>query len=470
MGGHPNVASAVDAPPFAGALFGAVLMVAGALAGCANGGGPSGGFGGLDATAPVDARAGGDAHPQGANDSGSTSDDAAPSEDAGGTDATATDATVGDDASDGGGEGSVVIESDAPSGDITPDSGADLEAGEAGDGAGDDASDASPPVDAAPDEGAPIVDAAPDAPLPCGGCSSGFTCGASSYCRTSTGVPAFGHVYVILLDNQPLSAIKGSSSAPYLNGLMNAHAYATAYTTSVHPSLPNLVDLTSGNPQNIGCDCSPGATNTCNTLNCTDIAQACSCPVAVTHLGDELDLAVIPWREYAESMGAPCNASVDAGTTFAANHVPFLYYADVYGDSARCTERVRDFGDFAGDLAGGTYRFSLVSPNLCDDMHGCGSGDAVKAGDDWLAAHVPAILTTPGFAAGGSDVLFIVADEPDMVSALPLPFVVVSPLAKKGTTAGAYTHESLLTTIEDGLGLPRLGNTAALAPIADVWR
>jgi|CZKU01.1.fsa_nt_gi hypothetical protein len=101
---------------------------------------------------------------------------------------------------------------------------------------------------------------------------------------------------------------------------------------------------------------------------------------------------------------------------------------------------------------------------------GCGP-DAVKPGDQWLAAQVPAILATPGFAAGGSDALFIVGDEPDAFGHAPVPFAVVSPLAKAGTvTAGAYTHESLLATIEDGLDVPRLGNTAGAATIADVWR
>ena len=79
-------------------------------------------------------------------------------------------------------------------------------------------------------------------------------------------------------------------------------------------------------------------------------------------------------------------------------------------------------------------------------------------------------MATPGFAASGRDVLFIVGDEPDAFGNAPVPFVVVSPLAKQGPTAGAYTHESLLTTIEDGLGVSRLGNTAGAATIADVWR
>jgi hypothetical protein len=216
-------------------------------------------------------------------------------------------------------------------------------------------------------------------------------------------------------------------------------------------------------------------TSTCMPTNCNLLASSCACPLGVSHLGDDLDVAHIPWREYAESMGAPCNpAGGDGGTLFAANHVPFLYYDDVFMNAGRCQQRVRDFGDFAADVAGtsGTpVRFALVSPNLCNDMHSNCTGDPVKQGDLWLATQVPALLATPGFAAGGSDVLFIVGDElPAAQGSGPMPFIVVSPLAKAGPTAGAYNHYSLLATIEDGLGLPRLGNAEASPTIADVWR
>ncbi len=318
-------------------------------------------------------------------------------------------------------------------------------------------------------------DAGPDAGA-CGACPSGFACGTGQYCQTATGIPAFGRVFVIVLDDQPLSAIKGSASAPYLNNLMSTYAYGTNYTTDDHPSLPNYLELTSGNPQATSCDCQPGAANTCTTLNCSTLIGSCTCHAAVSHLGDELDVAGIAWREYAESMGAPCNPlGADGGTLFAAAHVPFLYYDDVFTNSGRCQQRVRDFGDFAGDLAsasGTPIRFLLVSPNICNDMHSNCTGDAVKQGDTWLANHVPAILATPGFAAGGRDALFIVGDElPAALGSGPMPFVVVSPLAKAGaTTAGTYNHYSLLATIEDGLGLPRLGNSEGSATIADVWR
>lgn len=452
----------------------ALAMGATALACATAGGGPGAGEA-PDATAARDAGggAGADAavEPAAEADADANAQDAAPN----------PDATLGDE-QDGGDEagespdGGSVTESDASNDDFPRDAATPIDARD---------ESAPPPMDAAPDEGAapvdagptsdaaPIVDAATDAPSSCG-CTPGFACGSSGYCKTSTGVPEFDHVFVIVLDDQPLSAVMGNTLAPYLNKLMATYAYGTAYTTTFHPSLPNLIDLTSGNPQQIACDCSPGApnaANTCNALNCNALGASCACPIAVSHLGDELDVAKIPWREYAESMGAPCNPNgVDGGAVFAANHVPFLYYVDIYGNNGRCVERVRDYTDFAADLASGAYRFSLVSPNLCNDMHGGCGADPVKQGDQWLAAQVPAILATPGFAASGRDVLFIVGDEPDAFGNAPVPFVVVSPLAKQGPTAGAYTHESLLTTIEDGLGVSRLGNTAGAATIADVWR
>ncbi len=246
--------------------------------------------------------------------------------------------------------------------------------------------------------------ASPDAG-PCTTCPSGFTCARGNYCVTPTGVPAFGHVFVIVLDNQPLSAIRGSASAPYLNSLMSTYAYATAYTTTNHPSLPNYIELTSGNTQEIACDCRPGATNSCTTLNCDAplvVTSTCTCPQSVTHLGDALDGAGIPWREYAESMGAPCNpAGADGGTHFAVNHVPFLYYDDVFMNKTRCQDQVRDYSDFGTDLLGGAIRFALITPNLCHDMHDTCAGTPVGQGDQWLSTQVPTLLGTPGFAAAG---------------------------------------------------------------------
>jgi hypothetical protein len=272
------------------------------------------------------------------------------------------------------------------------------------------------------------------------------------------------------MEEQSLSAIQGSASAPYINTLIASYALATDYTAPDHPSLPNYLELTSGSPQGVACDCAPSGTPTCTATTCNTLSNACNCPQSATHLGDELEAAGLTWREYAEGMGAPCNvAGADGGADFTAAHVPFIYYDDVYTTPGRCVGHVRDYGDFAGDL--GAYAFAMISPNTCHDMQALCSADPILQGDDWLSINVPPILATPGFAPGGHDALFIVWEEAGTeIGTPPAPLIVVSPLARATTTGAAYTHYSLLATIEDGLGVARLGSSAGIAPIADVWK
>ncbi len=288
-------------------------------------------------------------------------------------------------------------------------------------------------------------------------------------------MPAFDHVFVIVMENTSLSDIQGSSNAPYLNGLLQTQAYASNYTTSTHPSLTNYITLTSGSPQGITCDCPMSGTPTsCNALNCNLVLNSCTCPVSgVMHLGNQLDAAQIPWREYGESMLTPCTPG--SPTPFAQRHVPFLYYTDIYGTPSLCQDRVRDFdADFATDLGAGMRRFMMISPNVCNDMHGdpsCPSTPEIQQGDTWLSMNAQAILMSKGMQAGGRDVLFIVWDEQtnDLTPA-PMPLFIAGPLVKPGMTSAAYGHTSLLATVEDGLGLPRLTTTTGVTPVNDVWK
>jgi hypothetical protein len=190
------------------------------------------------------------------------------------------------------------------------------------------------------------------------------------------------------------------------------------------------------------------------------------------HLGDQLDAAGIAWRAYAESAGGPCVTADVTASHYATRHVPFLYYDDVRTNHARCVQRVRDFGDFGADLTAGTYRYSMITPNLCHDMHDACGGDNVANGNAWLMGQLPAFLARPGFAPGGRDVLFIVWDEQDnSIGSEPIALIVISPLARThATTATTYNHYSLLATIEDGLGVGRIAHTVGATPIHDVWR
>jgi acid phosphatase len=256
-----------------------------------------------------------------------------------------------------------------------------------------------------------------------------------------------------MMENTATSSIVGSSSAPYINNtLLKNYMYASNYSTNYHPSLPNYIDVVSGNNQGITSDGAP----------------ADFTPITAKHLGDFLDTANISWREYGESAGGPC-AVTDSGH-YATKHIPFLFFKDVAGTASVCQDRVVDYSVFTQTDINAPRRFSMISPNLCNDMHDNCTGDAIKQGDTWLSTNADAIIKK----LGPTDVLFVVWDE-QAITIIPSPMmlIAVSPLIKTpgGKTATAYNHEALLATFEQAFGLPQtLGGSGGVSPINDVWK
>ena len=70
--------------------------------------------------------------------------------------------------------------------------------------------------------------------------------------------------------------------------------------------------------------------------------------------------------------------------------------------------------------------------------------------------------------------LLIVWDEDDLSGVIaaddPIPMFVLSPLAKTPYQSATHAdHYAVLATIEDALGLPRLGAAAQATPLADFF-
>ena len=167
---------------------------------------------------------------------------------------------------------------------------------------------------------------------------------------------------------------------------------------------------------------------------------------------------------YAEGMPIPC--APDNSGRYAVKHNPFLYYPAVTADHSSCTRHDVPFTQFAGDLSGTSTLpdYSFISPDLCNDMHDC----PVAAGDAWLAAEVPKILASPAFTQQNS-LLAITWDEGTGINNT-VSAIFAGPAAKKGhISSTAYTHYSLLRTIELGWGLPALTpNDANATPMTDL--
>jgi hypothetical protein len=312
----------------------------------------------------------------------------------------------------------------------------------------------------------------------CGTCPSGYTCGSANgikVCRAPSGVPLFTHVFVIVMENTSQATLKAATNTPYLTGLYSNAAWGTDYHGVAHPSLPNYVALTSGSTQGIGCDCLPTGTACTGGLDCNALVHSCACNKTTDHVGNQLESAGKTWRAYAEDAATACNVTDSGG--YATKHVPFLYFDDVQTNTTRCMSHVVDYAaSLPGDLSGTTPNFVFIAPNLTHDMHDPFPASATNYanGDTWLGVEVPKIQATSAYKQGG--VIVIVWDEDDASGGLtgsddPVPIFVLSPLAKTGgfmATAHA-DHYALLATIEDGLGVGRIGMAAGATPLTDYF-
>src|SRR5256884_9210037 len=110
-------------------------------------------------------------------------------------------------------------------------------------------------------------------------------------------VPAFNHIFTIVMENHSYGQIIGSGSAPYINSLAAKYGLATNYFAVAHPSLPNYLALTGGSTFGITSDCT-----TC-FVSAPNIAK------------DRVDASGRSWKAYMESMPRPCFLNSPAFTT-----------------------------------------------------------------------------------------------------------------------------------------------------------
>lgn len=247
------------------------------------------------------------------------------------------------------------------------------------------------------------------------------------------------HVVVVVMENHGYSSIIGSPSAPYINSLAASCGLATAYHAVSHPSLPNYLAMTGGSTFGIRDDQDPAA----HRITATSVFQ---------QLGTG-------WRSYEQSMPSAC-LRTNAGT-YAVRHNPAAYFTALAGCPTQDVPlpTVPTF----------SARLTFVTPDLVHDMH----DGTIAQGDAWLSGFVTRMVAGPAYRSG-SLALFVAWDENGGTDGGPtnhVPCLVVAPSVRPGTRdATTYTHYSLLASIEDLLGLPRISNAAAAASMVAMLR
>jgi hypothetical protein len=254
------------------------------------------------------------------------------------------------------------------------------------------------------------------------------SCGGSGGSKPAA---APGHVFLIVMENKSRS---DALAGPFTASLAAKYAEAANYRAVSHPSVPNYLALTSGSTWGVRDD-------SYHVLPRTD-------------LGDQLSAAGVSWRAYME--GLTPDGCLKSPVPYDPGHNPFAFYG------GQCPTNVVPFTSFSSDLSGATPRFVWITPDRCHDTHDC----PVSAGDHWLRQTVGAITASNAWSMNG--ILFITWDEDDGSSNNQVLTLVIAPGIGHRVSNRPYTHYSLLATIEDLLGVKRLGEAAHATPMRDL--
>ena len=256
----------------------------------------------------------------------------------------------------------------------------------------------------------------------------------------------FRRVMVVVLEN---ASYDEAAKQPFLASLGRRGALLSNVTAEAHPSQPNYLALVAGSTFGVRSDRN------------VDLEGS--------QLGDLLEAKGLQWKVYADDFPGHCFLGERQGD-YVRKHVPMLSFKNVQSDLARCS-RVVEAAQLSQDLQSGTLPdFSLYIPNLKNDGHDTN----VAFADKWLASKFGPLLADPRFT---KDLLFVVTfDEAEHFFLRPSSNHILTVLVGDGVlpgsqSKGAYTHYSILRTVEDGLGTGTLDREDTnAAAITGIWR
>jgi acid phosphatase len=263
----------------------------------------------------------------------------------------------------------------------------------------------------------------------------------------SAAVPAFSNIWIIVLENKDYTRVVTADDLPFMSGLIDRYGLAESYFGVARPSQPNYLAMFSGSTHGV-------TDNRNHDIDAPTVA-------------DQIEASGRTWRLHAENVPPDCftggqaEGGRDGPGEYRRKHAPAISFTSIATDPARCA--------FIQDLTAfqpGDSDYALIIPNECHNAHDC----PLREADAWLAAHIPPIIESDAFRAGG--VLFVTFDEDagDDPSGGHIATIVVSPLVAAGTRSSVrYDHYSLLRTIEDAWGLDCLAKACDAQPMADFF-
>lgn len=272
------------------------------------------------------------------------------------------------------------------------------------------------------------------------------------------GVPAVGHVALVVFENQKRDQIFGNQHMAYLTGLAQQNGYAANYFANVHPSLGNYFFLTTGQVVS-------------NDLNFDGT-------VDVDNLVRQIVKAGKTWKAYEESI--PTTGYLgDGPLPYVKTHNPAAYLSDVRNDAKQAANMV-SLDQLQTDMAAGTLpNFMFIEPNQINTMHDCPDAEPnctndrkLEVGDAWARNNLDALLNNPAFQQDG--LLIITWDESwdtdsEHGGGQVMTILVGSKVKKQYLSNTFYQHEAILRLICEALGIPSMGNATTAPSMAEFF-
>lgn len=252
----------------------------------------------------------------------------------------------------------------------------------------------------------------------------------------------FDKVMIIILENTNYSV---AIQQKFLTEFAKMGASLTNMTALVHPSQGNYISMISGDTFGIRND---------NNIDLTS-----------THIGDLLEAKGLTWKVYAEDYPGNCFLGASQGR-YVRKHVPFLSFKNVSTNPARCKNIVSANRLDQDITAHELPNYSLFIPNMQNDGHNTG----VAFADKWLSKRFGPLLKDPKFMDGM--LVVITFDESDSAASNKIYTAVFGDsVISESTSKKAYTHYSILKTIENNWNLGTLNKSDVTAsPINDVLK
>ena len=259
-------------------------------------------------------------------------------------------------------------------------------------------------------------------------------------------LPAPAHIVLVIDENQAYSSIIGSSSAPYINSLLNDSNTATftkMYANSSAASQPNYLYLFSGSDQGV----------TSNTIPSNTPFTSCN-------IGASLIGAGKTFSGYCEGLPSMGYLGTSSGN-YDRKHNPISDWQGTLTNNypASCNKPYSAFPSNYDSLP----TFSFVVPNEVDNMH----SSSIQNGDTWLKNNFANYIA---WAKTHNSLFIFTFDEDDGTAGEHIALLFIGSMVKHGAYSETISFLDVLKTIEDIYKLPTCAGSSTATDITDVWK